>query len=262
MPRPALTPQQLARVEALRGVGAGRTLVILGTGPSVNQAPIERLVDHPTIDLMSVNRPDERVHPTRYWAIGDPKPAIRYRARMLDYPGQALLSTATWLAGELPGAIYLNSLAGKGWSRELTKGYFIGKSTVYANLQTAMWMGYEHTYCFGVDMRPDAEQLWCYGDNPDAVPERRRAIMAQEASHYAWAAEHALSPGERARIVFCSEGVNPWPFLQSFPRLKPETAVDTILDLIGPSEWARMGAQYKLKQSLSPIPVKPREKHP
>lgn len=231
--QPRQTPEQASAVRRLRGRGIGRVLVIVGNGPSVNEAPLQKLLGCSGIDLMSINQPDPRVWPTPLWAFCDPSQHKRHIDLWSNYDGTIINSSS--IPQQRPGTVQVQSLNGPGFSRDLTRGFYIGRSTVYANLQTAHWMQYDHVYCFGVDMNKDGinGQLWFYGVNPDAPIVQRKDRFKLEAEHYQHAAGE-LSDDERAKYTFCST-YNPWPFVSRFNQLDHRTAVQTILSRHGDS---------------------------
>ncbi len=181
-------PDSLAKIRGLRGTGAGRVLVIIGNGPSLAQVDLRPLAALPNVDLMSINKPDERVWPTRYWCFCDHSQLRRHDRLWSAYDGVIFNSTA--IKSQRPGSLQIKNLGGIGFSRDLTKGFHIGKSTVYAAMQIAHWLGHRHVYLFGVDM--DASgingNLHFYGTNPDVNPEVRASRFAREAEYYQHAA--------------------------------------------------------------------------
>lgn len=216
-----------AKIRSIRYAGLGRLLIIVGNGPSISQAPLELLKGHPLIDIMSINRPDDRLWPTSHWSFLDTSQFVRHEALWRDYTGTLINSTA--IKRQKPSSMQIRNLAGRGFSRDLLDGFHIGQSTVFANMQTAHWMQYEQTYIFGCDMNPDGidGRLHFYGVNPDVTPEVRAKRFEKEASYYEFAAE-VLTPEERRKYTFCSD-YNHWPFVNQFQRLGQTSAVPVIL---------------------------------
>jgi len=69
-------------------------------------------------------------------------------------------------------------------------------------------------------------KLHFYGDNPDVKPERRIKRFANESKHYDIAAE--VLKDDKNRFTFCSEGINPWPFMNKFPTIKHTESIEHI----------------------------------
>lgn len=226
-----IPPGQLDRVRRIMGSGRGKALVIVGNGPSISEAPLELLSGRDRIDLMSINKPDPRLWPTQLWAFCDTSQFRRHQELWKSYNGTIINSTAIFQ--QRAGTVQVTARNGNGFSRDLTKGFYIGRSTVYANLQTAFWMDYDHVFIFGCDMNPEGlnGQLWFYGVNPDAPLLARKDRFKLEAEHYAFAASE-LSDQERAKYTFCS-AYNKWPFVDSFNRLDHRVAVNNILSRYG-----------------------------
>lgn len=226
--RPApLTAEQQTKVAALKDTGRGRVLVIVANGPSISQIPLQKLKNHPKIALLSINCPDARLHSTDYWAVNDVSQLDAHHTLMANYPG--ILLVGNGVRRQVDNAVMIQVLEGKGWSSDLVKGYFLGRSTTYASMQTAAWMDYDKVYIFGCEMDPDAETLWFYGPtNAGIQADRRRSKFAAEAEHFQFAADH-LSDAERARFIFCSEGLNPHAFVRSFSQLPVHRAVGHII---------------------------------
>lgn len=223
------TPQSKERIAKLRNIGQGRYLVIIGNGPSIGQIPLEKLKSVNKVDLLTINKPDQRVWPTRFWAFFDRSQINRHRGMWDNFNGTVFNSTA--IKEQKPTSMQFKNLGGKGFSQELTKGLHIGRSSVYAALQIALWMEYDKIYIFGCDMNPDGidGKLHFYGTNPDVDPTVRAQRFEREASHYDVAAD-GLGHGERQRFVFCSKGINPWPFVERFSSIEHTAAVDHIIN--------------------------------
>ena len=120
--------------------------------------------------------------------------------------------------------------SGKGFSKNLSQGYYIGRSTTFANMQTAFWMNYDKVYIFGCDMckPPGSDDLHFYGRNKDVDPAIRAKRFAKEAEHYTIGSKQ-LTAEERKKFVFCS-AYNPWPFVKQFESLDHRVAVEHILE--------------------------------
>lgn len=211
----------------LKDVGQGRILVIVACGPSVNEVPIEKLNNNPNIDIMCINKPNPRVWPPRFWAFCDQTQYSRNLQYWEGFPG--VIINATSVRARHSHQILLRTLSGTGFSKDLVKGYYIGRSTTYANMQTALWMNYPKVFIFGCDMAAVNGETHCYGKNPDVSPENRVERFKQEAMSYEHAAS-VLSAEDRARFTFCSN-YNKFDFLKKFPALDHTKAIDIILEM-------------------------------
>lgn len=194
--------------------------MILGNGPSLADIPIEPLKQHPQIDLLTVNHPDGRVWPTTYWVFCDLSQYRRHQEYWRNYKGIVVTSTTAGKTRDLVGnreseVIYVRNLGGKGFSRQLPNGVFVGRSTVYASMQIALWCAYRKVYVLGCDMGAAADgRVWSYGLNPDASPQDRLRRFDLEAEFYDHAAT-LLDQTERARFQFASD-LNRYQFTSKY----------------------------------------------
>jgi len=217
--------QHADKVRGLKDIGVGRVLVIVACGPSILQADLSKLKGHPRIDTMSINKPDKRVWPTTYWVFCDNSQYRRNRESWDTYRGKIINPPS--IKASHPNQIMVRNLGGKGFSRNLLNGFHIGRSTTFANMQTALWMNYDKIYIFGCDMTDIDGKMHYYGKNPDVADENRKKRFADEAGYYMMAAD-SMNEVERAKFVFCSS-YNPWPFIKKFSRLDQKKAVEHIL---------------------------------
>lgn len=225
---PDVDQGSITKATNLKARGRGRLLIIVGNGPSLSEAALDKLKNQNNIDTMTINTPDQRLWPTTYWTFFDVPVLRRHETLWSTYAG--LIFNSTSIKKLKQNSVQFKSLGGHGFSRDLTVGLHIGRSSVYAAMQIAYWMEYEHVYLFGVDMNPDGlnGKLHFYGTNPDVKPEVRRERFAKEAEYYDRGAE-ILTPPERARYTFCSAYLH-WPFADKFNKIDHKTAVDTILE--------------------------------
>ncbi len=221
-------PGSAQKISALYNVGRNRILIIVGNGPSITEMDLGQLAGHTKIDILSVNKPDSRVWPTKYWAFFDRSQFIRHEDIWNGYDGTMFNSTA--IKRQKSTSIQFKNLGGKGWSKDLTKGIHIGRSSVFASMQIGMWMKYEHIYIVGCDMAPEGlnGKLHFYGQNPDVDPQVRKERFAKEAECYDYAAEY-LAKEERTKFTFCSS-FNKWAFVDKFNKIDHKGAVQHILD--------------------------------
>jgi hypothetical protein len=222
-----VSPQSIAKVNSIRNIGKGKILIIVGNGPSLNETPLEKLRNIPNVDTLSINKPDARLWPTSHWSFFDGSQMRRHEDLWTNFNGFVFNSTA--IKKQKEKSMQFKNLGGNGFSRDMSKGLHIGRSSVYASMQIALWMGYEHIYIFGCDMNPDGldGKLHFYGDNPDVEPKNRADRFQKEAEHYDTAAK-ILSPDERAKFTFCTE-YNPWGFVNEFGKMSHKN-VDAILE--------------------------------
>ena len=224
-----VSAESIARINSLRQTGSGKLLIIIGNGPSVEEAEFNKFRGISNIHTMSVNKPDIRLWPTTHWCFFDGSQIRRHEDFWTTYEGNIFNSTA--IKKSKSNSLQIKNLSGKGFSRDLAKGLYIGRSSVFAAMQIAMWLAYEHVYIFGCDMNPEGlnGKLHFYGVNPDVEPEIRKSRFESEANHYDHAAT-ILTPEERKKFTFCSLGINPWPFIHEFNTLDHKTAADKIVE--------------------------------
>lgn len=225
---PSVSLESIAKVKSIRGIGNNRILAIIGNGPSILEVELDKLKNHPKIDTLSINKPDNRLWPTTYWAFFDVSQIRRHEGLWNNYEGMIFNSTS--IKRQKSKSMQFKNIGGKGFSKDALKGIHIGRSSVFAAMQIALWMGYEKVYIFGCDMNPDGlnGKLHFYGDNPDVQPDIRRKRFKDEATYYSTAAT-ILTKDECDRFVFCTLGINPWSFLEQFQSLKHTEAIDSIL---------------------------------
>jgi hypothetical protein len=212
------------RIQQLKGVGRNKVLVMIAAGPSVNEVDFTPLKDNQSVDFMCINKPYKPLWPTKYWVFCDHTQFVRNEKEWNEYSG--IIINSPNVTARRGNQIVLKTRHGKGFSQDIAHGYYIGRSSTYANLQVALYMGYDQIYIFGIDMTEVNGQLHHYGANPDVSPDNRKKRFAVEAEHYAHAG--ILLPQEvRRRFIFCSS-YNPWSFLQYFERLDHKVAVSHI----------------------------------
>ena len=207
---------------------------MLAPGPSILEAPIELLKEAPNVDLMTINKPDPRVWPTRFWSFCDHTQYNRNQTAWDQYTGIILNSGG--VRAKKQNQIIVRNRSGRGFSHDMVRGYYIGRSTTYASLQLAVWMNYNEIYILGCDMGKvtidkggeKVSMLHSYGTNPDVPEEKRLKRFAMEAEYYKYAAEH-LKDSVRDKIYFCSS-YNKWDFVDKFNRLDHHGVIGIILE--------------------------------
>jgi hypothetical protein len=219
------------KIRELRNSCVGRTLVIIGNGPSILEIDTALLVGKPYIDIMSINKPDMRVWPTKYWLFCDISQLKRHHDLWDNYNG--CIFNSTMIADSRPGTIFIKNKPGFGFSLDLTSGFHIGRSSVYAAMQVSNWLGYDKTYILGIDMGAvkidGKETLHFYGVNPDCPVDNRKKRFEDEVKYYDDAA-HSLPEEIRKKFYFCSS-YNKFRFLDSFHRLDHKQAIQEICSI-------------------------------
>lgn len=215
-------------IMSLKNCGSGRILVMIACGPSTLEVDFSPILAAKNIDVMVINKPYKPVWPSKYWAFCDQSQYVRNKDDFENYSGTIITSTA--VAARKRGQIIVKAkqmLHGHLFSKDLTDGYVIGRSSVYANMQTALWMNYDKVFIFGVDMTEVNGSLHHYGVNPDVQPEIRKERFRHEAKNYDKLAT-VLTIEIRKRFYFCSS-YNPWTFPNLFNKLDHKEAVSVIM---------------------------------
>lgn len=227
------TPYNVAReinvkvINDLKNVGVGRALVMLACGPSINEVDFGPLLNHPRIDIMCVNKPNPKIWSSaKYWVFCDQSQYNRNSELFYNCDKTIINSTAV-KARKANKQVVIKSISGNGFSRDMTRGYHIGRSTVYANMQAALWMNYDKVYIFGIDMCEVGGQLHFYGVNPDVKPTDRVKRFKSEADNYL-KAFHIMKDDERARFKICTS-YNKWEFAELFGKIDHKLAINIII---------------------------------
>lgn len=215
------------KVKALKDKGRNRVLVLVANGPSISEVDLTKLQNHNMIDIMLINKPDKRLWPPNYWSFCDQSQFNRNKELFESYKGTLINSSS--VRANHPHQVVVRNRPSKGFSKDLTQGYHIGRSTTYASMQIAHWMGYEKIFIFGCDMCAVNGKLHYYGKNPDVAEDIRVKRFAREADSYEVGAKE-LNADERKRFVFCSS-YNHWPFVEKYERMDHRKAIPTIIAL-------------------------------
>lgn len=216
-----------ANILRLLNIGQGRILVVIANGPSVNEIPLEKLNNRPKIDILSINKPDPRVWPSKFWSFYDTSQLRRHEELFNSYEGILLNSTS--IKRYKTNSTIFRNIGGMRFSRDLVAGLCIGRTSCYAAIQLALYMRYEKIYFFGVDMDPEGidGKLHFYGTNPDVDPNIRKTRFKFEAEYFDHAADQ-MEYQERKRFYFCSSYLT-WSFKARYNHLDHKIAVDEIL---------------------------------
>lgn len=217
----------LVKIKQIRNTGKGKILIIIGNGPSINQIDLSQFKHHPDIHTLSINKPDPRLWPTTYWAFFDVSQLRRHTDLWSGFNG--IIFNSTSIKRHKPNTVLVRNLGGRGFSKDLTKGLYIGRSSVFAAMQIGLWMNYDHIYIFGCDMNPSGidGKLHFYGTNPDVNPDTRKERFKKESEFYDYAAE-ILDISDRKKFTFCSSENN-WSFVDKFNKLDHKMAIQYII---------------------------------
>jgi hypothetical protein len=213
------------RIDEIRKAGVGRVLIIIGNGPSHKEAKLDLLKNIEPIDMMCINRPDDRVWPTTYWLFCDNSQLRRHKTLWTGYNGTTINSTA--IKDSKPKTVRILTMHGKGFSNNMHNGMYVGRSSVYAAIQVGLWMAYDAIYVFGCDMTAVGGKLYPWGSNPDVSDKNRIRRFETEATFYNWAADH-VTASTREKVIFCSS-YNKFRFVDKFGRMDHKKAVKEIL---------------------------------
>ncbi len=224
-----ISPDSIFNIIRTQNIGLNRILCIIGNGPSISETPLE-LLKNLDVDVLSINHPDPRLWPTKFWAFFDTSQIRRHESLWNSYDGIIFNSTA--IKRQKPSSMQFKNIPGKNFSFNLKEGLNIGRSSVYASMQIALWMNYKAVFIFGVDMNPAGinGKLHYYGDNPDVDPKVRASRFAKEADYYMAAADK-MSEQDKKRFYFCSD-YNNWPFVDRFNKLNHRTAINKIREML------------------------------
>jgi hypothetical protein len=218
------SPESYALLKELRGCGAGKALLIIGNGPSINEVDLPAVAHLQNVDVMTINHPDQRIWPTKYWLFCDHTQLNRHLATWEAFNGWII--TSSNIKKRKSNSIQIKNLQGNDFSLNLMEGMHIGRSSVYAAMQVAHFLAYDEVYIFGCDMAKVGDQLHFYGVNLDAPPDVRANRFAAEAEFYAAAGEK-LDERIRKKYYFCSE-YNLWPFTERYNKLDHKKAIEII----------------------------------
>jgi len=215
------------KIANLRNSGKDRILVMIACGPSVSENDFSPLKNVEPIDIMVINKPLESVWPPKYWAFCDNSQYKRNKDVFNQYGGTLINSNA--VQGRKNNQIIVRAKATTGISRNLHDGYVIGRSSVYANIQTALWMNYDKIFIFGVDMCEVNGKMHHYGVNPDVEKNKRLERFKIEAENYKIMATK-MPDQTREKIYFCSS-YNPFDFTKKFNRMGHKEGFEYLLSL-------------------------------
>ena len=214
---------------SLKDIGKGKILIIIANGPSINEIDYKSLKslinDTNKIDTLSINNPHNSLWPTTYWMFADNTQYNRFTDEFNNYNGIIINTSA--IRKRRKNQVIIKYIGGKGFSRDLTRGFYLGRSTTFAAMQVALYMNYDKIFIFGMDMTDIGGKLHYYGQNPDVNNDVRKSRFKAESIYYDYAAKNVLSPQERMRFYICSQ-YNPFEFVELFNRISTSDVIDTI----------------------------------
>lgn len=216
-----------AEIDSIKKIGQGRILVIVGNGPSHAEAKLEKLKEVDNLDFMCINRPDDRVFPSKFWMFCD-NSQLRRHKKLWNSFNTGILINSSAVRERKKNTVRIRTMHGQGFSNNMHKGMFVGRSSVYAAMQVGLWMDYDHIYVFGCDMCAVGGKLYPWGSNPDVSDNNRIKRFDTEATFYNWAANNAHEKF-RKKFTFCTS-YNKYKFVDIFGRLDHREAIDIIID--------------------------------
>ncbi len=217
--------QQDVMVNNLKGIGLNKNLVIIANGPSHKEVDLSLIKN---VDFMCINKPDERVWPSKFWAFSDISQYDLFRKEFDLYKG-IVINTIGIPPKNHQGQIRLKTNLNPGFSFDLNKEVHIGRSTTYVGLQVGVWAGYKNIFIFGVDMN-ETGKLYPWGSNLAGINDKeRRSRFKAEEIHWTYAA-NSLSESIRKSIYFCSKH-NKRGFLEKFNKLDQDISVEKINEI-------------------------------
>jgi hypothetical protein len=229
VPNPIIKDYNYNKLMSIKNSGKGNILVMIACGPSVNEIDLSPLKNINNLKTMIINKPVDSVWPSNYWAFCDHSQYVRNQRAFEEYTG--LLLNSIGVKARRSNQILISARQGKGFNKDITQGYFIGRSSVYANMQTALFMDFDKIFIFGIDMCAVNGKTHHYGDgsNPDVETKIRIQRFNYEADHY-MNASSIMSSEDRNKFYFCSS-YNKFPFIEKFNKLDHKIAVNYILEL-------------------------------
>lgn len=217
----------------LKNTGRGRVLIIIANGPSIKEidfSALRAIIENSRlVDTMTINNPHNELWPTKYWMFADNTQYGRYKQEFKEYEGTIINTNAIRKRKE--NQVNIKYKGGKGFSRDLEQGFYLGRSTTFAALQVALYMDYKQIFVLGMDMSAVGNQMHYYGQNLDVDNKTREKRFNIEATYYQHAVEHELTPEEKNRIWICSQ-YNPFDFVNAFNRTSTQNTIEQIKNSI------------------------------
>lgn len=151
----------LHKIEQLRDSHAGRRCFLIGNGPSLNMYDLDKLAREITFACNNIHLAFSNTdwRPT-YYTVSDPLAAKRYAGIIKKLGLTKIFSDSVkpyfdhsddiiWL--EQIQYARDDDLSDFAFSFDLTKGVYHGATTLYIQLQMALFMGIKEVYLVGVD---------------------------------------------------------------------------------------------------------------
>lgn len=208
-----LLQQYHSKINSIKNSGSGKLLAIVACGPSVNEIELDKILNNDKIDIMCINRPDKRLWPTKYWLFCDQTQYARSKDLWESYGGTII--NASSIRVRHKNQILIKGLTGKGFSFDMQKGFYIGRSSTYAAMQVALWMNYDKILLFGLDMCAVDGKLHHYGKNLDVTDEVRIQRFDREAENF----DNAMDIlGEHSKRFIMLSNYNKYEFANKMDR--------------------------------------------
>jgi hypothetical protein len=227
--QPIIRDENYNKLMNLKNSGTGQILIMIACGPSANEVNFLPLKNVKNVRLMVINKPIDYIWPTDYWAFCDNSQYERNKLAFDSYNG--LLINSNGVRARKSNQVLIKAIQGQGFNTDVINGYYIGRSSVYANMQTSIFINFSKIFIFGIDMCAVNGKTHHYGNgfNPDVAPDIRVQRFMHEANHYNNAAK--ILPEEiRKKFYFCSS-YNSFDFTEKFNKWDHKDAVQKILDL-------------------------------
>lgn len=170
----ALAQSAKAEVEDMRGAWPGEEIYCIGTGPSIKQTNLDHLNGRSVIYLNNaVDLRSEFKAKNELCLITDHLRMSELRAQLISSDLDVIASTdrvfnanVDWRLFDKPVNFVMPKLNVNprsnwltmsvsmvpGFSEDLLKGIYIGKSVVFSAIQTAVYLGASRVYLAGIDM--------------------------------------------------------------------------------------------------------------
>lgn len=198
----------------------GKSVYILGNGPSINSCDLSFLKDNFVIGMNASTLLEERggfIH--NYYCVSD--------ARFLNHPEKRKFATSyvsskthRFIRKDLKSlddvslseqTTYVPHLLRDGFSKNILNGYYYGCTTTMLALQVAYYLGFKDIYLMGMDLRYSPENPRFYKENEVQLEDSFTSIQLM---NIAKAGE--IFRSESRNLFICSEKSFLRPYLPYF----------------------------------------------